>query len=265
MAAPRENPAAIKAGALSLLVHGLFFLLLVVSLNWRHVQPMAVAEVELWEQLPVPEQPVPPPAPEPQPKVETPPEPRPEPPPPPEPKAEIVVKPKPRPPERVKPKVEKKVEKKKAPKPDPMLNVREEEKQREEALRKLQQDLLEDVPVKEDLDKERSELAARAQRAAAANAALDKYRAGIQAKIRRYVTRQVCGRGKPVLEFSISLMPTGEVNGSPRLMKSSDIPACDQAVERAILQAQPLPVPSDPDLFAQFRDLGLQFRPNDDN
>jgi len=74
----------------------------------------------------------------------------------------------------------------------------------------------------------------------------------------------VCGTGKPELVFAIAMMPTGEVSGNPRLVKGSGLPACDQAVERAILQAQPLPLPPQPELFAQFRDLNLKFRPNDE-
>ena len=267
----RENPLMWQAGALSLLVHGLFFMLLVMTFSWKTVVPLQVAEVELWDSLPAPVTPPPPPAPEPpkpEPKVEPTPAPEPPPPPPPEPKAEIVVKAKP--PEPVKPKPEKKVEKKpekkEAPKPDPEAKKRAEEKQREEALRKLQQDMLDDAPRAETLDRELSDLAAAksAQSASAASGEINEYKAKIQGKIKRFVNRQLCGSGKPVLEFGISLMPTGEVIGTPRLKKSSGIAACDQAVERAILQAQPLPVPTQPELFAQFRDLTLQFRPNDD-
>jgi len=267
----RENPLMWQAGALSLLVHGLFFLLLVMTFSWKSVTPLQVAEVELWDSLPAPvvqPPPMPEPTPEPpkpEPKVE--PEPPPPPPPPPEPKAEIVVKAKP--PEPVKPKPEKKVEKKpekkEAPKPDPEAKKRAEEKAREEALRKLQQDMLDDAPQQEDLAGERSALDAAKVAQSASSGEINEYKAKIQGKIKRFVNRQLCGSGKPVLEFGISLMPTGEVIGAPRLKKSSGIAACDQAVERAILQAQPLPVPPQPELFAQFRDLTLQFRPNDDN
>jgi colicin import membrane protein len=47
------------------------------------------------------------------------------------------------------------------------------------------------------------------------------------------------------------------------LVKSSGVAAYDNAVERAILKAQPLPVPSEPASFARFRNLHLKFRPND--
>lgn len=94
---------------------------------------------------------------------------------------------------------------------------------------------------------------------------VDKATAKIISKIRPLVNKQLCGTGKPELTVVISLMPTGELIGSPRLIKSSGMPACDDAVERAILQAQPLPVPPQPELFSRFRDLNLKFRPNGDN
>lgn len=261
----RENPLAMTAGALSLLVHGLFFLLLVMTFSWKSVQPMQVAQVELWDSLPAPKVMPPEPTP-PEPKVEPPPQPKPEPPPePPEPKAEIQVKPKPPAPEVKKP------PKEEAKKPDPALKAREDEKKRKEALRKLQEDLLKDEqPVDHDAEKALADAraAAEAKRAADALAAssgvVDEYKAKIVAKIKRYVNKQVCGSGKPELVFAIALMPTGEVGGNPRLVKSSGLSACDQAVERAILQAQPLPLPPQPELFAQFRDLNLKFKPNEE-
>jgi colicin import membrane protein len=260
----RENPLALKAGALSVLVHGLFFVLLVMTFSWKNIPTMQVAQVELWDSLPQPKVAEPPPAPEPSPPPR--PEPKPEPPPPPpEPKAEIQLKPK-------KPLPEVKKPPKEEPRqPDPALKAKEEEKKRKEALRKLQQDLLkDDQPVDHDAEKAIADAkaAADAKRAAEALAAssgvVDQYKARIVAKIKRYVNKQVCGTGKPELVFAIALMPTGEVSGNPRLVKSSGLPACDQAVERAILQAQPLPLPPQPELFSQFRDLNLKFRPNDD-
>ncbi len=48
------------------------------------------------------------------------------------------------------------------------------------------------------------------------------------------------------------------------LNKSSGNSAYDAAVERAIARAQPLPVPTDTDLFQEyFRELNLVFRPKD--
>jgi colicin import membrane protein len=269
-----ENSLALKAGVLAFLVHVLFFLVLVTSFNWKSVEPLQVTEVQLWDSLPqhttrpVPPPPTPPEPPKPEPKVE--PEPKPEQPP--EPKAEIAVK-KPLP----EPKPEPKKKKEEPPKPDPAIKKKEEElqkkkaeeKRQQEALRKLQQ--MDDDLAEKALSDDAKALASarnaeRAQKAAAgAVGANDAVIAKIQAKIRPFVNRQLCGTGKPVLEFSVSLMPGGQIMGSPRLRSSSGIPGCDQAVERAILQAQPLPVPPEPELFSKYRDLKLQFRPNDEN
>ncbi len=68
--------------------------------------------------------------------------------------------------------------------------------------------------------------------------------------------------GNPEAEFDVVVLPGGDVL-SVKLMKSSGVAAYDNAVERAILKAQPLPVPSDPDSFARFRNLHLKFRPNE--
>jgi len=266
----RENSFALQAGALSVVVHGLMLALLVVSFSWHNVtQPLQISEVELWDSIPPPKvtpQPEPP-KPEPiPPKVE--PEPEPPPPPSPEPKAEIQIKAKPlveaKPPP--KPKPEKKPEPK--PKPDPALKAKEDLKRLQQLMAQEDQQLQKDVLQKDAQQVANARNAAEANRAVAAQAAssgiVDKYKGQIQAKIRSKVNKQLCGTGKPSLEFAISLMPTGEVSGNPRLTRSSGIPACDQAVERAILQAQPLPLPPQPDLFAQFRDLNLQFRPNEE-
>lgn len=254
-----ENSQALKAGALALLVHGLFFLLLVVGFDWRSEPPLRIEDVELWDSLPVPEAeplPEPPKPPELAPKIE----PKPEPPP--EPKAEIVVKEKP------KPKPEKKKEE--PPKPDPALKKKEEElnkkaeeKKQQELLRKLQQmeDELAEKALSEDAQRlEAARQAEQAQRiAAASSGVVAEYQAKIRNKIFSWMNRQSCGKAE--VTYSISIMPSGQVAGAPKLVKSSGIPACDDAALRAIIQAQPLPLPPDPELFAKFRDLIIPFKP----
>ena len=269
-----ENALAFKAGVLALVVHLMFFLILVVSFDWKSETPLQVTEVELWDSLPTPKVTPPPPVPEPpkpEPKVEPTPAP---PPPPPEPKAEIVVKEKPKP--EPKPKPEKKKEE--PPKPDPAelkkkeealkkkeeaLKEKEQEKRDRETLRKLQQmdDPLAEKALNEDLKHlEAARNAEQAQRAAAASSGVvDEYKARIRNKIFSWMNRQACGNAVP--EYKISIMPTGQVAGTPKLEKSSGIPACDDAALRAIMQAQPLPLPPDPELFANFRDLRIQLKP----
>ena len=64
------------------------------------------------------------------------------------------------------------------------------------------------------------------------------------------------------VEFDVVLLPGGEVLGV-KLRKSSALAAYDNAVERAILKAQPLPLPPDPAMFKEFRELNLIFRPQE--
>lgn len=249
-----ENSLALKAGILALVVHLMFFLVLVMSFDWKSEMPLQVTEVELWDSLPTPRvEPLPPP-PKLEPKVEPTPEP---PPPPPEPKAEIVVKEKPKPEPKHKP--EKKKEE--PPKPDPAIKKKAEEKKRQEELRKLQQEMLKDDLAQDALDEEarRLEAARNARASAASSGVVDEYRAKIKNKIYSWMNRQSCGSAVP--EYSISVMPTGQVSGTPKLVRSSGIPACDDAALRAIMQAQPLPLPPDPELFAKFRDLTIPFKP----
>lgn len=268
MVREHENSQAVKAALLALLVHVVFFLILVLSFNWKSEAPMQVSDVQLWDSLPPPKaRPLPPPEPEPkpEPKPEIKPEPKPEPPPPEPEKADIAVK-KPEP------------KKKEPPKPDPAelkkkeeaekkkeedLKKKAEEKRQKEILRKLQQ--MDDEVAEKALNEDQQHLEAarsnqQAQRASAASSGeVDAYLEKIRIKIRGLMNRQACEDAVPV--FSISVMPTGQVSGTPRLTKSSGIPACDDAAMRAIMQAQPLPLPPDPELFSRFRDITIAFKP----
>ena len=91
---------------------------------------------------------------------------------------------------------------------------------------------------------------------------LDRFKALIQQKIQQNVNNQLCGLDRIELEFEISLMPTGDLLGEPKMTQSSKIASCDAAVERAILQSQPLPIPNDKKLFKRLKDLKLKFHPN---
>jgi colicin import membrane protein len=241
-----------------------------VSFNWHTPQPVSIAEVELWDNLPVaPVVTQPKPLPEPVVKKEIPkplpkqePEPKPEPELKEAPKADIQLEKKRKEEEKRKEDEKKKVELEKLKKQmllEEKLEKQEalKEKQQQEALRKLQQDMLAD-------DAAKAPKASNAKALSAASAGeVDKYKAMIQAKIQRNVNKSLCGDGDPELIFDITVMPTGEVQGSPSLVKSSTMAACDDAVERAILQSQPLPLPADPELRAEFRNLRLKFRPNE--
>jgi colicin import membrane protein len=178
----------------------------------------------------------------------------------PEPKVEIAIEKKP---------VKKEPVKKEPPKPvaktnDMLAKLQEEARQEalknksvaksntNDALKKLQQESLSE-------DK-----AAGEQKASAASAGVvDEFKAKIQAKIRSNVNKTLCGNGNPELKFEIGLIPTGELSGAPKLVKSSGNAACDDAVERAIRVSEPLPLPQDASLFSQFRNLKLTFKPNE--
>jgi colicin import membrane protein len=274
MIRPHENPVAFKAGMLSFGVHAILIIAMLVSFSWHTPQPISIAEVELWETLPVaptvtPPKPVPPP---PEVKKVEPPKPIEKPEPEPEakeePKADIQLEKKRKEEEKRKKEaeeakleklkkqmlLEEKLEKQKALKEQ---QKQQQEKAQQEALRKLQEDMLAD-------DAPKAPKSASAKSTSAASAGeVDKYKAMIQAKIQRNVNQSLCGDGDPELHYEIILMPTGEVQGSPKLVKSSGLPACDEAVERAILQSQPLPLPADPNLRVEFRNLKLKFHPNE--
>lgn len=95
--------------------------------------------------------------------------------------------------------------------------------------------------------------------------AIGSYIVMIATKIQKNVNRNLCRAGRPEIEFAIILRPDGQLEGAPRILRSSGIASCDDAIERAILQSLPLPVPSDSETFASLRELNLLFRPHDEN
>lgn len=256
-----EKPIAYKAGLLAASLHGLLLVALLLSVNWQTNQTMHVAEVELWDSLPAPtpavkmpeiKQPLPEPV-----VPEIKPEPEPAPPPEPE-KPEIVLEKKPE--KKIEKPVEKVVEK---PKEKP-IDKKPDLKKLQEEMRKAElnsdaEPSLQERMRNEDLGNTGKQDAAKS---AASAGEVDKFKAAIQRTIQAKIVKSLCGTGNPTLTFDIVLMPTGELQSDPELKKSSNIPACDEAVERAILQSQPLPMPPDPSLRAQFRNLNLKFSPN---
>jgi colicin import membrane protein len=102
-----------------------------------------------------------------------------------------------------------------------------------------------------------------ARKAAAARAsALATWQATIGAKIRSNIPETALEGipGNPAAVFDVVQLPTGEVL-TIRKRKSSGYPRYDEAVERAILKASPLPPPPTRELFQ--RELELTFRPQD--
>ncbi len=89
-------------------------------------------------------------------------------------------------------------------------------------------------------------------------AALASYVDAIRAKVRESVTVPPGVSGNPEAEFRVRQAPDGTVL-EVRLLRSSGHPALDQALERAIHAASPLPLPSDRRLFQT--ELILRLRP----
>ncbi len=230
-AIPADEPGGVAPAALSVLVHGLLFAVLVFGLRWQSRNPAPVV-AELWSDLPAVEQA--------EPKVE----PKPE------------VKPQPKPEPRVeqkqsKPDIaierEKKLAKKKEEPPlkfDTTQRIREQLAQEQQALNRT---------------RERQE--ALKQFASPALPVGDpRYIEKIRARIWANIVPPSDLKGNPEAIFDVVQLPTGEVL-SVRLRKSSGSKDYDDAVERAILKSSPLPRPDRPDQF--IRELTLKFRPRE--
>ncbi|HEY6044449.1 MAG TPA: cell envelope integrity protein TolA, partial [Nitrosospira sp.] len=83
------------------------------------------------------------------------------------------------------------------------------------------------------------------------------YKARILAKIRRNIIMPPDLPGNPVVEFNVTLLPGGDIL-DVKLSRSSGFAAFDSAVERAIYLSKPLPLPPDPAMFPQFRNLSVK-------
>lgn len=244
---PVSQQEKLVAGAFAFGMHLIFLALLVFGVNWQKKIEPQVNIVDLWS--PQAAQPKAKPAPEP-PEVKPQVLPKVEPPPP----LKAAAKP-----ELAKPDI---ALKEKAEKERRMLEEkRKEAKKHEEeaqAAQKLQ------AAEAQRLAKEQEDAQRRLaeQAVTARQAQIDKYRKAISDKIRRFIVLPPNIQGNPEAEFEVVLLPGGEVLGA-RLKRASGNAAYDNAVERAILRAQPLPLPADPALFKDFRELNLRFRPQE--
>lgn len=247
----REEPGKVLSGALSLGVHLLFLALLVFGVSWQARQPDAVM-VDVWSSLPNAEH--------------RPAQPR---------KSRVEERPVEQKPVRdqpeTKPQSSLKAEIEFKAKQEEKRRKTEKLKQEQDKLKQVQQKQAQQEKIQQQQESMRQQQlqnelarARQAQQATMQQGVVDDYKGRIRSKIRRYVKQQLCGEGNPELEFDISLMPTGQLLADPQLRKGSGIAACDRAVETAIIAAQPLPLPPQPDIRAQFSDLHLKFRPNEE-
>lgn len=265
-----RNPDGIGRGlGLALLVHALLVVALAFSVNWRSSNPAGV-EAELWAAVPqiaAPRAVEPEPTPQPQPKkVE---------PPPPPPKVEPVQK-----------------------VPDAQIAIekakREEEKRKEEAKREEQQRQKDEALRKQaELDKKKKEAAEQQKRAAAEAAAAEKrredqlkrlagiagatgepnstgtaartagpsatYAGRIKARIMPNIVFGDTIAGNPQATVEVKAGPDGTIIGK-RLLKSSGVPAWDEAVLRAIDKTEVLPRDTDGRVPPAFE---ISFRPHE--
>lgn len=264
-AATYREPYQFSAGVLALLVHGVFFAVLYFGLSWQTKQPIEAMSVELWDALPMPAgvpegslspdaiAPDAPPAP-----VEaTPPPPVVE-----EVKPDIVVPEKPvavvkpvAPPPPVPPK--------------PTVKPLHVAQKPVEQARRNPQSLLERYGIEGGSGTvaggvgraaQRAKRSAESEKAAEAQRVMAEYISKIQAKVKRFVVLPPDVPNNARVEFFVTLLPDGSVM-SVRLAKSSGHAGYANAVERAIFKAQPLPLPPDSELFGQFRELNLSFKP----
>jgi colicin import membrane protein len=229
-----------RSFALSAFVHLVLLTVLFLGVRWQ-VHPPDTVTVDLVEAPPPPPPALEAPKPPPVPKVEPEPAPKVQ-----KPDIALQEKPKPKP----KPKPEAK------PKPDPNFDkrLREQVAMEQKALDQQRQEReLRELIARQQADAARQAAATRAK-------ALNEYIARIQAKVKANWILPQDIQGNPEAIFQVIQLPTGEVL-STKLLKSSGNPAYDAAVERAILKASPLPLPTPRDLFD--RELKLTFRPQD--
>lgn len=242
-ALPYREPYRFSAGALALTVHLFFFAVLYFGVRWQSREP-EVFMVDMWGSLPETEA-VPAPAPSappaavepaPQPKVTAPVQPPV--------KAEIEL--------REKTKKKAKAEEKpvrKSEKKEKAANRARLEKERQEF------EQYEARHLQSEQERIRNEVSA------ATRTQVERYQSLIQNKIRRNRKEVADVPENAEAIFKVTLLPDGTLMDDPVLVKSSGYPAYDEAAERAILAAQPLPMPDDVSLKPMFRELTLHIKP----
>ncbi|MBP7954305.1 MAG: cell envelope integrity protein TolA [Nitrosomonas sp.] len=287
-----SEPKKFLSGALALLMHIMFIAMMVFGLSWKNQPPEGMI-VDLWSELPKPVQepvasrepskaippseplkpkPIEPPKPEipikpesskqtTSPKEITPPIKKPD----------IELKQKPEPIKEIKPnledlkkkEIEERLKKIEAQKKEQEQKQELEKKQALEKQKEIEkQKELAAQKQKEQEAKARRDAEARhaaAQQVAARNqiaGEIAKYKAMILAKIRSRIVMPPDLPGNPVVEFKVTLLPGGDIL-DVKLSKSSGYSAFDSAVERAIFLSKPLPLPPDPALFNEFRNLNI--------
>ena len=233
LAVSADEPGGATPAVLSALVHAVLLVVLVFGLRWQAKYPDAVV-VELWNQLPVIEQPQT----KPEPKIE--------------PKPEI--KPPPKPIESKPQQPDIAVEREKAPKKQPK---KEEPPLKFDTTNRNREQLAQELRALTQTREKQEASKPFAPPAASPDAGyVDK----IRSKIKSHIVLPQEIKENPEAIFDVVQLPTGEIIDAV-LRKSSGVRAYDDAVQRAIVKSSPLPRPDRPELFQ--RTLTLKFRPQD--
>jgi colicin import membrane protein len=264
----RAQPARLRANILAVIVHAVFFSLIVFGVTWQS-SPTAPVVAELWKDIPNPQKAAPPkpeppkPEPEPEPPKPEPPKPEPPKPEPPKPEPEKVEPPKPDPAIALQAEREKQEREKKQREKEKKERERLETQKQEEARKKKEQEEVarkkrEDEKRRAEEERLRKEAErAQAEAASARQKAIDGWVARIRDKIRQRANVPDTVSGKPSVQVNIRILPGGEVLDI-KIVHPSGNRVYDTAIERAIRSASPLPVPpADSELFPTFRDLNL--------
>lgn len=250
------QPGRIRSVVLAVLVHGIFFALIVFGVTWQSHEE-APYQAEIWDRIPKPA------APPPKPVAPAPAKPEPEPPKPEPPKPEPV-KPEEKPePPKPDPEIARKLEREKAEK-EKKEKERQEKERKEKAEREKQKaeearKKREEEARRKEEERVRQEMQqAREAAAAARQAEFNLWVGKIRDKIRGKANVPDTVVGHPEVLLHLRILPGGEVFDI-QIIKPSGNPTYDAAIERAARSASPLPVPpADSELFSQFRDLNLK-------
>ena len=240
------EPYRLPAGLLALVVHLAFFALLYFGVHWQSHPPESFV-VEMWDNLPdteaAPERaPTPPAKMEPMPprKVVSPVLPPV--------KADIEVRDKKNKKADVKVKPDKKIQAKEKA-------AKQEAERKELEAYSMRNRTLDQQRVQAEQERVRNEVSTATQ------VQVERYQDLIRNKIRRKMKMVADVPDSAEAIFKVTLLPDGTLVDDPVLVKSSGYPAYDEAAARAILSAEPLPVPNDVSLQKSFRELNLSIRP----
>jgi colicin import membrane protein len=269
----RHEQGRLPALILALVVHAIFFAILVFSVSWQ-VKPSAPLMAEVWDSLPPSRNsPAPTPVPKPAPDPEVKPPPPVEPP--------IAKKPPPEvekaPPQPTKAEIDLKVkqerevvekrareekelaDKKKTDDLKKEQDKKKEEllkKQREEAAKMANERALDNKIKEEQAASQARENQARVAQQAAQKAAADGYAQKIAALIRSRANVPDTVVGRPKVQIQLRLLVNGVVFDA-KVIKPSGNPVYDEAIERAINGIQTWPLPDKPELLGSTRTLIL--------